>query len=503
MRKVFLLLVLAILSSSLFAEQLCISKIQDTNPDPSHCYLQMQYQNMYHWNCCYNDVKRTVILIEGTTSWGQDMFIRGGLDHDYANSNLNMNCDVDNFECSMPIKHNIDNNDRVRSYDNYLDWYGAEKYQGAVGSPLVWTTNDENYENTVDVDGYGYTSLNSYGEHYWMLDVNMSCEKTVDGWFEFKSFISGGPGWESDVSQSGTPYESGNHFAKCGMVNVFRRGESEPVAIEQLGVTPTLILDSVDNDAPSATFSWNEYSFYQHSYLYRADTVDGEYDLVSPSTGLFHLYAGPTTTWTDDTVEKGNTYFYKVQADYARSISHPIEMLKEAAIKMSQGDLDTVVKIDSGNEFGVLAETFNTMIERLSDMIDKLSYRVKFEQIVSGTSTNFINININKLDTAVGRALQLMGDFLDVDYARTFIFADDGSRMVLEYQWHSTRLKFPEIGPEELPVEEYSGIIRSLKLKDTVIIYSSADVVDSADVLIMKIEVTTRRGITISGIINS
>jgi len=39
-----------------------------------------------------------------------------------------------------------------------------------------------------------------------------------------KSYIAGGAGWEPDVHQPGTPYASGNHFAQCGKLNVFRRG---------------------------------------------------------------------------------------------------------------------------------------------------------------------------------------------------------------------------------------------------------------------------------------
>ena len=39
---------------------------------------------------------------------------------------------------------------------------------------------------TVERDGRGYTPLNRFGDHYWMLDVDMDCSKTHQGWFEFK-----------------------------------------------------------------------------------------------------------------------------------------------------------------------------------------------------------------------------------------------------------------------------------------------------------------------------
>lgn len=177
------------------------------------------------------DWQRTVVFIYGVTQVGQDMFVRGGIDHGYANTTLGRNCQTWNFECAISIRHrNLRNNTTApwKAGDNYLDWYGAESGQSAasVGSPLDWTTNDSSNPNTVAVQGYGYEPLNTYGDHYWMLDVDMDCSKTVNGWFELKSFISNGPGWEADVNQSGTPYSSGNHFAQCGKLNVFQRGSS-------------------------------------------------------------------------------------------------------------------------------------------------------------------------------------------------------------------------------------------------------------------------------------
>lgn len=179
---------------------------------------------------------RTVIFIYGDTVDGQDMFIRGGLDHGYAAANLGLNCTSTNYECAMPIQHNnLLNNTTApwKANDNYLDWYGVEAGQSssAEGSAADWTTNawpdSWGTQRTVEVDGYGETPLNTYGQHYWMLDVMMDCSKTVNGWFELKTYISNGPGWEPDVNQAGTPYSSGNHFAQCGRISKFVRGSSE------------------------------------------------------------------------------------------------------------------------------------------------------------------------------------------------------------------------------------------------------------------------------------
>lgn len=194
--------------------------------------------------------KRTIVFMFGQTSTGQDMFLRGGIDHTYAQNNLGRTCTAQNFLCAMPIRHlNLKNatTNPWKSNDTFLDWYGVEPNQStaAQGSPLDWTTNiwpaSWGTKRTVNVDGYGETPLNTWGQHYWMLDVEMDCSKAVNGWFELKSFISNGPGWEGNVNQAGTPYASGNHFAQCGKINKFERNSSAAL-IQDFPVADNTIL---------------------------------------------------------------------------------------------------------------------------------------------------------------------------------------------------------------------------------------------------------------------
>jgi alpha-amylase len=189
--------------------------------------------------------KRTVVFMYAPTVTGQDMFLRGGIDHGHAESVLGKTCSTaggPTYECSLPIQHNNSLNSTTQPWkvnDNYLDWYDQREpgqdgwSQGiqAMGTAADWTTNDPGYGATVAVNGFGYEVLNqlhSLGEHYWMLDVNMDCSRGVqfggESWFELKAYISG-VGWEGHINQSGTPYSSNNHFAKCGKINIFQRNE--------------------------------------------------------------------------------------------------------------------------------------------------------------------------------------------------------------------------------------------------------------------------------------
>lgn len=190
-----------------------------------------------------SDWRRTVIFIYGDTTAGQDMFIRGGLDHQHANTTLGRNCQSSNLECAMPIQHRNFRNTTTAPWkhnDIHLDWHEVQDDQrpDAEGTALDW--NSDHWPSNwgqirqVSVDGYGVSPLNTFGMHNWMLDVDMDCSPSASGWFELKSFLSNGPGWENNIQQSGTPYSSGNHFAECGKSNVFIRNQNNPILITNL-----------------------------------------------------------------------------------------------------------------------------------------------------------------------------------------------------------------------------------------------------------------------------
>jgi hypothetical protein len=210
------------------------------------------------------DIRRTMVLIKAKTQFGQDLFLRGGIDQTFGNSH-GRNCPITNmpafndpkyYNCAIRIEHrntiNYGENhepypitNRWQLNDRFLDWYGREEFQTfqrlgsdekglglAQGTPLDWTTSNSANVNSVLRQGFGFLKENqdsSLGDDYWMLDVDMDCESAVslDGtfWFEVRSLMTNSPiDWEPDVNQADRPYVSGNHFAKCGKINIFQRG---------------------------------------------------------------------------------------------------------------------------------------------------------------------------------------------------------------------------------------------------------------------------------------
>ncbi|XP_071515964.1 alpha-amylase-like isoform X2 [Panulirus ornatus] len=178
-------------------------------------------------------VHRTVIFIRKQTTEGQDLFLRGGLDVGRRPGCLEhtqtVHCAIDMTTNPLGATSHYAKYDSWRLGDTRLDWMGGQVGQGtyrgqpASGTAMAWTSNHSSSP--------GYQELNTFGDHYWMADVNLDCSQTKAGWFEVKAFLThANGGWEADITQetpcSGTagglpPYTSRNHLGRCGHFNVF------------------------------------------------------------------------------------------------------------------------------------------------------------------------------------------------------------------------------------------------------------------------------------------
>lgn len=156
--------------------------------------------------------QRTVVFIQKETVSGQDIFIRGGHDADLVSAGyypaMNEPITYNNMlnATTLPYKQNDPSLDW--SSDSALDWTTS-----AAASP--WHVSQNLYYSTV---GYGVDAENTWGMHWWKFDVMMAGAK--GDWFEFKAFMrqNGTSTWENNISQTGTPYASINHWGRKGYI---------------------------------------------------------------------------------------------------------------------------------------------------------------------------------------------------------------------------------------------------------------------------------------------
>ncbi|MBW8001815.1 MAG: PAS domain S-box protein [Planctomycetes bacterium] len=66
---------------------------------------------------------------------------------------------------------------------------------------------------------------------------------------------------------------------------------------------------------------------------------------------------------------------------------------------------------------------------------DSLHFRHEFETLVTGISTDFINIQLDKIDDAINRALESIAEFVGIDRSYIFLFSDDQNTMSNTHEW--------------------------------------------------------------------
>lgn len=83
----------------------------------------------------------------------------------------------------------------------------------------------------------------------------------------------------------------------------------------------------------------------------------------------------------------------------AANLSQPIYKLTKSAEKISQGDLTAHTDVDSNDEFGALAETFNSMTGQLQTFVNELEDRVQSRTEELAQQNQFLQFRSRQLET--------------------------------------------------------------------------------------------------------
>lgn len=123
-----------------------------------------------------------------------------------------------------------------------------------------------------------------------------------------------------------------------------------------------------------------------------------------------------------------------------RQSIHPIKSLTEAASGISGGDLTLVAPIESDDELGKLARTFNSMTSQLRDLITNLERRVadraqdmekRAVQLQVAAEVAREAATIHQLDELLEHSVDLISQRFDFYHAGLFLIDDAGQYAVL------------------------------------------------------------------------
>jgi PAS domain S-box-containing protein len=87
---------------------------------------------------------------------------------------------------------------------------------------------------------------------------------------------------------------------------------------------------------------------------------------------------------------------------------------------------------------------------------EELKYRADLEALVSGISSNFINLEPEDIDSGIILALQAIGEFTRVDRGHVFLFSADGTKTVNTHEWCAEGIKSQIEVNKDLRTDDFS-----------------------------------------------
>ena len=122
--------------------------------------------------------------------------------------------------------------------------------------------------------------------------------------------------------------------------------------------------------------------------------------------------------------------------------------------------------------------SFSTIIRDISDRKQieaDLKYRVEFEQLIARIATNFINLTSAELNQEIQYALQLIGEFTQVETSYVFQIAPQSNTMSMTHEWVKPTIKANIQKAQNLPLALFPWSIAQLQQGEIVQVTSLAN----------------------------
>ncbi|MDC0977659.1 PAS domain S-box protein [bacterium] len=162
----------------------------------------------------------------------------------------------------------------------------------------------------------------------------------------------------------------------------------------------------------------------------------------------------------------------KWKAGKAEESDKPIKHL-EYAIDPENNGREIIVQSSIGLSYDENGEPdefqgFSIDVTKQKQFENALKYRIEFDRLITKISTNFINLSVEKIDDGINKALQLIGEFLDVDRCYVFLFDQAGKMLTNSHEWCAEGIDPQKDNIQNLPIEYLPWIAGNLLKSKTI-----------------------------------
>ncbi|MFH1690012.1 MAG: HD domain-containing phosphohydrolase [Candidatus Eisenbacteria bacterium] len=199
------------------------------------------------------------------------------------------------------------------------------------------------------------------------------------------------------------------------------------------------------------------------------------HDMLSYEPGGLHDLSVPDVHTSKDLDRVLETFAAQARGEIMLAENIPF-LRKDGTVILA--DVKTTPMVLDGSMCNI---AFVTGASRRAEADAQLRRRLKFEQIISRASTEFINLRADQLDGSVTRTLATAGRFFCFDSCHARVFKADSDRVERSYDW-SADTERPEAGGFGDIAWMSFGWVRAMMLEfNPVTISSLADLPPQAD----------------------
>jgi diguanylate cyclase (GGDEF)-like protein/PAS domain S-box-containing protein len=93
---------------------------------------------------------------------------------------------------------------------------------------------------------------------------------------------------------------------------------------------------------------------------------------------------------------------------------------------------------------------------------EALQYRIRFENLITSISTNFIHLSSDRIDSGINHALHALGEFAEVDRSYIFLFSPDRVRVDNTHEWCSRGVEAQIQSLKGLKISRFPWFMRKI-----------------------------------------
>jgi PAS domain S-box-containing protein len=158
----------------------------------------------------------------------------------------------------------------------------------------------------------------------------------------------------------------------------------------------------------------------------------------------------------------------------SKSITSPILSIVEGTRHIIQGDFNKFISVDTPDELGTLANSFNIMTQ-------KLSRRLEMENLAADMSKRFISLPISETINEISKAVRKIGDLVNSDRCVLYMVNDNEKNFEKAIEWRREPDNSCDIQKEEISFKDFPWLRSQLQKPEIIQVSSIEDLPEEAD----------------------